>query len=77
MSDSYFEVQVEQATENALVSDLAARHIEATTALKLYHESVKRVAAVRADQGKHISRRTGDDLETITNLLDRTLEEIQ
>lgn len=52
----FWEVQVAQAEENALIADLRARTAQLVEQAEEYFDDLKTVAAIRADRGRHLSR---------------------
>jgi hypothetical protein len=83
-SESFFEVQIERAEENALVGDLVDQVAQLSGAVKRYHARAGRVAANRAARGSHLSRINvealdwvGAELEKAVAATDELLREVR
>ena len=70
-SESYFAVQVERVTEDAMVAELADQTIRLIEAVQRFDARAERVAAIRAGHRppRRLSRRLFDDLDRIGELL--------
>jgi hypothetical protein len=83
-AESYFEVQVQQAEENAEIGDLVDRVVQIREIAKRYYERLEQTCANRAAKGQRLSRINvecfdwaGEELEKAAAATDQLLRAIQ